>query len=209
MVSKQPMLQTRKWIVVCVSMAVVATASSSCNRRRRAVVAGPARLEVEVSANPAQIGIPGITKMYEGHLKNVGEASVKVRVCDAVSDAMQREIHVVHTIERWDSESQGWKELWRIPRQEFCRPYPTGIIEGRIVEVSLAPGQTVSTGEIAIQASDNLRLGDRLRFVVFPYSDGETVRLASPGFPVDERPSGRSRTDGGRQIEKRLTGPFR
>ena len=148
-------------------------------------------------------------KVYEGHLKNVGEASVKVRVCDAVSDAMQREIHVVHTIERWDSESQGWKELWRIPRQEFCRPYPTGIIEGRIVEVSLAPGQTVSTGEIAIQASDNLRLGDRLRFVVFPYSDGETVRLASPGFPVDERPSGRSRTDGGRQIEKRLTGPFR
>lgn len=147
-------------------------------------------LRVFTTANSADIGIPGITKMYEGHLKNVGPAPVQIQVCDALNDGMGREVHVAHAIERWDVDSKRWKLFWRIPKKEFCRPYPTGILHGEVKEAVLEPGRSISTGDVAIQASDGLRIGDRLRFVIFPNNDEKT---AIPGaeFEIDERPTGR------------------
>jgi hypothetical protein len=184
------MFHSRKWVLLCVCVAIAA-GCSKVESPKRVPASETVRLEVEVISRPTQIGIPGITKMYEALLKNEGTSPVKVRVCDAVDDGMHRHIYLAHTIERWDSESRRWKAFWQIPSQEFCRPYPTGIINGQIVDVSLDPGRSLSTGEIAIQAADNLQLGDRLRFVVFPYSDVEKAWVASPDFLVDERPARR------------------
>jgi hypothetical protein len=57
-----------------------------------------AGLEVQVSANAAQIGIPGVTKMYEGNLRNIGRFPVSIQVCDALTDAMYQEIRVAHAL---------------------------------------------------------------------------------------------------------------
>ena len=126
--------------------------------------------------------------MYGAVVRNAGIRPVKVTVCDAVTDAMQREIGVRHAIERRNESTGQWSVFWQIPRAEWCRPYPTGIVKGEISEAWLWPGQVLQTGEIAIQASDGLALNDRLRFVVYPYDTAGQAVLGE-AFVVDERPT--------------------
>lgn len=171
--------------VVIVVLAVAAIGLVGAFYQRRSAVL----LQVRVDAVPAEIGIPGIHKMYRGVLTNAGNGRAAVRVCDSLTDAFGREVHVAHAIERWNDLSGRWEEFWRIPREAFCRPYPTGIVEGRVTEIALSAGHSVETSDIAIQASEGLRLGDRLRFVVFPYFDHESTRITSAAFEIDELPT--------------------
>ena len=159
-------------------------------RPRAHLVNAETHLTVQAEENAADIGIPGITKMYAAQLKNTGHDPVSVRVCDAVTDGMVQEISVAYAVERWDEGSKEWRSCWRVPDREFCRPTPTGIFEGHVREMQLLPGQTVSTNESAVQAVGGVHLGDRLRFIVFPYSKDPHAYISSGPFQVDERPSG-------------------
>jgi hypothetical protein len=128
--------------------------------------------------------------MYAAQIKNVGYGPVSVRVCDAMTDGMEREVTVAYAVERWDRGSNRWTPFWRTADREFCRPTPTGIFEGQIRDAQLEPGQIIPTAEVAVQAMTEIRRGDRLRFIVFPYWNDTQEYLSSAGFEVDESPIG-------------------
>jgi hypothetical protein len=140
---------------------------------------------------PGGIGIPGLTKTYEATLTNNGILPVRVTVCDFVTDAFEHGKHVAYSIERWDQKIGRWQFFWGMPQQEFCKPYPTGITSNSKIRLAwLWPQQGISTGFVAIQASDRLNLNDRLRFTITPFLTHTNIAVVTPSFVVDERPIG-------------------
>ena len=136
------------------------------------------------------IGIPGLTKTYEGSLTNRSILPVRVSVCDYVTDALGHGESVAYSVERWDQSSGKWRFFWGIRSRDFCKPYPLGITsDSRIRTVWLWPGQSLSTDFVAIQAVDGLELGDRLRFTITPFRSHADIAVASPPFMIDERPT--------------------
>jgi hypothetical protein len=147
-------------------------------------------LSASWKTTPGGIGIPGLTKTYEAALTNRSILPVRVTVCDYVTDAFEHGKSVAHSVERWDQGSGKWRFFWGIPSQDFCKPYPLGITsDSRIRAVWLWPGQSLSTDFVAIQASDGLELGDRLRFTITPFLSHADIAVAAPPFTIDERPT--------------------
>jgi len=151
---------------------------------------GVSLLAASWKTTPGGIGIPGLTKTYEAALTNRSILPVRVSVCDYVTDAFEHGKSVAHSVERWDQSSGKWRFFWGIRSRDFCKPYPLGITsDSRIRTVWLWPGQSLSTDFVAIQASDGLKLGDRLRFTITPFLRHADITVAAPPFTVDERPT--------------------
>ena len=66
----------------------------------------------------------------------------------------------------WHSERMG-KTIVRANGEEFCRPYPLGIVQAKLTSRLLWPGQSLSTGEEATAARDGFSIGDKPRFVIY------------------------------------------
>lgn len=145
-------------------------------------------LRAECIVEPGAIGIPGITKTYSVALVNKGPLPVRISGCDVTTDAGEQGIELRTSIEKWERTSHKWIDFWGIPATDYCNREPD-IISARRADHWLWPGKRVSTGEIAIQASDGLQIGDQLRWNVFPRRT-ETVAIVSVPFTVDERPQG-------------------
>jgi hypothetical protein len=155
-----------------------------------AVVGGPSDgLRAELNTENADIGIPGITKMYEARLTNRSRWPIRIQYCDFVDDAMAHGEEVAYTIERWDDVAQHWTTIVRANGKDFCRPYPLGIIRAKLTSRLLWPGQSISTGQEATAARDEFVIGDKARFVIFaaPARD-RSAQLATAGFVIDQHP---------------------
>jgi len=167
--------------VVALSLGVSAVVGSrSGTRFLRATV-------VEMKAD---IGIPGISKMYEAKLTNLGFVPVKVASCEYLDDAMAHGTMVAYAVQRWDETSQQWRTVVASNKTSFCGPYPLGIVKGQVVNHWLWPGSSLSSGEEATAARDGFRRGDEARFVVFVSVPGDySNAVATSAFSIDEQPS--------------------
>lgn len=136
----------------------------------------------------ADIGIPGVTKMYGATLRNRGLLPVRTSQCDFVNDAMWHGKTLPYAVQRWDETRKRWEPVAEEPASEFCKPYPLGIIEGKIVDRWLWPGQSVRIGEEATAGRGGFSLGDRARFVIFLRTAGDyKSSVPTNEFVIDEQ----------------------
>jgi hypothetical protein len=153
-----------------------------------AVFGGPNDgLQAELSTEKADIGIPGITKMYEARLINRSLWPIRVQYCDFVDDSMTHGEEVAYTVERWDDVTRQWKTTVRANGRDFCRPFPLGIVRAKLTTRLLWPGQTLSTGQEATAARDGFDIGDKARFVIFAGPAGDrAAQIATAEFFIDQ-----------------------
>lgn len=137
----------------------------------------PIGLHADVIVHHADIGIPGITKMYEARITNYGLIPVLVERCTFVSDTMEPGVIVAYNIERWDSTGQAWKLTHEFAKPNFCSPVPLSMGMTHWQRTWLWPGQSLSTGEEATGA--RFRKGDRIRFAVITDVTGSTSKEAA------------------------------
>jgi hypothetical protein len=116
----------------------------------------PLTLHADVSVANADIGIPGITKLYEAHIVNFGIFPRRIERCEFVSDASAPGVSVGFRVQQWDATSRRWRTIMDAA-SGYCRPYPLGIIKARLTSQLLWPGQSLSTGEEATGARGNLK----------------------------------------------------
>jgi len=137
----------------------------------------------------ADIGIPGISRMYSARLSNAGILPVRVTACDFVDDASHSGTMVAYTVQRWDQPSKAWVNVGEWGADSFCKPYPLGIMRATVVERWIWPGKSLSTGEEATGAR-GLHRGDTARFVIFTGRAGQYKEaVPTPGFTIDEQVS--------------------
>jgi hypothetical protein len=149
----------------------------------------PLGLHSDIVVRRGDIGIPGISKLYEARLTNYGVRPVKVMACDFISDAFERGRIVAYAIERWNPLSRVWDTVIGYDQSAFCRPYPLGIAEAHLVSKRLWPGQSISTGDDATAARDTFVLGDKARFIVLGDGAGHReTAFPTTLFPIDEYP---------------------
>lgn len=150
----------------------------------------PGRLEASISVDKADYGIPGITKVYDASIRNTGGRPIPVSRCNFVDDTNVPGVMVSYALDRWDSASGQWKQLYSESKRWFCKPAPLSIIRANFVRRWLWPGQSLSIGEEATAARDGLKLGDHVRFVIFTDELGDrTHSISTPEFVIDERPT--------------------
>lgn len=144
-------------------------------------------LRAETIVDHADMGIPGITKAYEGKLTNHGFWPVHVTRCDFIDDAMSPGTMLAYAVQRWNEARKQWETVVQFSKAEFCKPYPLGIVKAKIVNGWLWPGQSLRTGQEATAARDAFNIGDRARFVIFLKDAGDYgTSMASPEFTIDE-----------------------
>jgi len=96
----------------------------------------PLGLHAEIQMQKADIGIEGISKMYEAKLTNFGFLPQQVRACDFITDASAKGTMVAYAVQQWDTESRNWKTVFEDEKSSFCRPYPLGIGTGAFVHTA-------------------------------------------------------------------------
>src|SRR5215472_17274857 len=69
---------------------------------------GPSNLHAEYSVDRADIGIPGVTKMYDARLVNFGSRPVRIEVCAYMDDASAKGQAVAFSVQRFDVRSSSW-----------------------------------------------------------------------------------------------------
>ena len=159
---------------------------------------GQAFLTAECKVERAEIGIAGITKTYSVMLLNRSPLPVRFAGCSVTTDAGEQGIELVTSIEKWNRASDRWVEFWRVPPDDYCNREPD-VLSARRQDYWLWPGKRILTGDIAIQATDGLQMGDLLRWKVFPRG---SVVIASVPFSIDERPK-KVPAQGSPQLRKR------
>ena len=149
----------------------------------------PLGLHADIVASKGDIGLEGITKLYEATLTNYGVLPAKVTACDFTTDASAHGTKVAYVVEQWDGRQNKWKTV-EYEEPPFCRPYPLGISEARLFSALLWPGQSISTGKEATAARGGFQIGDYARFLVFS-GKAEDWRKAFPtaAFRIDELPT--------------------
>jgi hypothetical protein len=152
------------------------------------ILGGPKNgLRAEITVDKADIGIPGVSKMYEARIVNRASWPIRVHYCDFVDDTNSRGTMAAYTVERWDNPTSGWTTIVRMNGDDFCKPYPLGIVSAKLKSKLLWPGQSLSTGEEATAARDGFNVGDRARFVVFAgAAEDSAATLATSAFIIDE-----------------------
>jgi len=116
-------------------------------------------LHADPVVSKGDIGIEGITKLYEARLTNYGLLPAKVTACDFTTDASAHGTKVAYTVEQWDSRQNKWKPV-EYGEPPFCRRYPLGnISEARLFSALLWPGQSIATGREATAARGGSKLG--------------------------------------------------
>ena len=149
------------------------------------------RLKADVVTRNADIGIPGITKMYKATLTNRGLLPSRVTRCNFIDDTMSPGTMVAYAVQRWNETTKQWDTMVEFGKSEFCKPYPLGIVKATVADGWLWPGKSLSTGEEATAARDAFNVGDRARFVIFTGDPGDhTTSVATPGFSIDEHRQG-------------------
>ncbi len=144
----------------------------------------PLTLHADVSVANADIGIPGITKLYDAHIINFGIFPRRIERCEFVTDASAPGVSVGYRVQQWDTASRRWHTIMDAA-SEYCRPYPLGIARAKLTSKLLWPGQTLSTGREATGARGNLK-GQAMRFAVV--ANGREFPTAS--FLIDEQIQG-------------------
>jgi hypothetical protein len=147
----------------------------------------PRDLRAEVHVEKADLGIPGITKVYDASVTNYGRVPVRVIRCDFIDDTMSHGVEVAYAIQRWDEKAKQWQQILGASRKSFCHPYPLGVIRANLRTAWLWPGHSLSIGEEATAARDDLKIGDRVRFVIFTAEPGDySSSIATEEFTIDE-----------------------
>ena len=147
------------------------------------------QLGAELVVTNADIGIPGVSKMYEARLANRGWWPSRISYCDFVDDASAHGQMVAYAVQRWDNQTQRWATVVEATASDFCKPYPLGITSAKLTSGLLWPGRSLGTGEEATAARDAFNVGDRGRFVVFAGNPGDySTSFATTAFNLDEHP---------------------
>jgi hypothetical protein len=174
-----------KWIKTALVMLAVVLASLvgvvEFRHRLRFGHFVPLTLHADYSIAKADIGIPGISKLYDAHVTNFGIFPRRIERCEVLTDTFAPGVSVGYRLQQWNTASRRWQTILDAA-SEYCRPYPLGIIKARLTSKLLWPGQTLSTGEEATGARGNLR-GQTLRFAVV--ANGHESPTSS--FTVDEQ----------------------
>ena len=146
-------------------------------------------LYAEYSVARSDIGIPGISKLYEAKLVNRGFFPVQIEVCDAVTDVLSPEIALAYAVERWDPISKTWTQIADLGDSRRCTPYPLGWVSAQLKRTGLRPGQSISGGEEAT-AARGFHRGDSVRFVAYSaFRNAGPIRkepYATAAFAIDE-----------------------
>ena len=124
----------------------------------------PLTLHADVSVANGDIGIPGITKLYNAHVTNFSIFPRRIERCEFVTDAFAQGVSIPYRLQQLDVASRRWQTVLDAA-SEYCHPYPLGIIKARLTSQLLWPGQSLSTGEEATGARGNLK-GQTMRFAV-------------------------------------------
>ena len=143
-------------------------------------------LHSDYTVSRVDLSIPGITKVYDATLTNFGFVPRKISACEFVTDAMEHGTQLAFAIQKWDRTAQAWNTTLRPSVESFCKPYPLGIVKGKVVERQLWPGQNLSIGSEATAA--RFRKGDVGRFLLFeaePWT--ATPGYPTVGFEIDEQ----------------------
>jgi hypothetical protein len=147
----------------------------------------PRDVRTKLHVESADLGIPGITKIYDASITNYGHMPVRVTRCNFIDDTMTHGMSVAYAIQRWDDKTKQWRQVLGASRKSFCHPYPLGIIKAELHTAWLWPGQSLSIGEEATAARDDLNIGDQVRFVIFTAEPGDySSSIATEGFTIDE-----------------------
>jgi hypothetical protein len=141
----------------------------------------PLTLHADYRVAKGDIGIPGITKLYAARITNFSIFPRRIERCEFVTDAFASGVGVGYRLQQWDAESGRWHTVLDAA-SDYCRPYPLGIINARLTAKLLWPGQSLSTGEEATGARDDLK-GRTIRFAVV--ANGREFTTAS--FVIDEQ----------------------
>jgi hypothetical protein len=141
----------------------------------------PLTLHADYSVAHADIGIPGISKLYGAHLTNFGIVPRRIERCEFVTDDMAAGVSIGYRLQQWDAASRHWHTVLETS-SAYCRPYPLGIIKARLTSKLLWPGQTLSTSEEATGARDGFK-GQTMRFAVV----GNGREFATASFVIDEQ----------------------
>jgi hypothetical protein len=150
----------------------------------------PFGLHSDFVVRKSDIGIPGISKLYEARLTNYGIAPVKVTACDFLSDASEHGTMVAFLVERWNPRSRGWETVVAYDSPSSCGPSPLAIAQAHLISKRLWPGQSISTGDEATAARDAFAIGDKARFVVLDdYTGSHRAAFPTAAFAIDEHPT--------------------
>jgi hypothetical protein len=151
--------------------------------------ADPSNLRAEYTVGKADIGVPGITKMYEARLVNVSRRAVRIEVCAFVDDASAPGEAVAFAVQRYDSKNSAWITIVDASDARACRPYPLGWITAELKRKWLWPNKWVSMGEEAT-AARGFHKGDSARFVLFTSFKRSNQKppqaIPTPAFVIDE-----------------------
>jgi hypothetical protein len=147
-------------------------------------------LHADLVVSKGDIGLEGITRLYEGRLTNYGLLPVKVTACDFTTHASAHETKVAYVVERWQGSQNKWKTV-DYGESTFCRPYPLGIIsEAHLSSVLLWPGQSIAMDKEATGARGGFQLGDYARLSVFLGKTGDWRKaFSTSAFHIDEVPT--------------------
>ena len=137
-------------------------------------------LHAEYTVETADIGIPGITKMYDARLINNGRAPVRIEICAFVDDVGGHGDAPAFSVQKYDQKSATWGTIVDASNERACHPYPLGWVTAQLKTRWLWSGQSVSMGEEAT-AARGFHKGESARFLLFT-SFKRTK--AAPGIPT-------------------------
>jgi len=150
-------------------------------------------LHAEYTVETADIGIPGITKMYDARLVNSGRAPVQIEICAYIDDAGGRGDAPTFSVQKYDGKSATWETILDASNERTCHPYPLGWVTARLKTRWLWPGHSVSMGEEAT-AARRFHKGESARFVLYTSfnhsSEHAQQGIPTPAFVIDEEASG-------------------
>jgi hypothetical protein len=176
------MVRRFKQVVSLLAVAVLILVGSVEIRHR--VVFGhfvPLGLHADVSVSRADLGIPGISKLYAAHVTNFGIFPRRIVRCEFVTDDSAHGVSVGYRLQHFDKSAGLWETVVDVAAA-YCQPYPLGIMQARLTSKLLWLGQTLSTGSEATGARGNLK-GETMRFIVV--ANGHDLPTA--GFTIDEQ----------------------
>jgi hypothetical protein len=150
-------------------------------------------LHAEYTVETADIGIPGITKMYDAQLVNRGSTPVRIEICAFVGDAGGRGEAPAFSVQKLNAKDATWETVVDASDARACHPYPLGWVTARLKPRWLWPGQSVSMGEEAT-AARGFRRGESARFLLFTSfkhaKDHAPRAIPTQAFVIDEEADG-------------------
>ena len=126
----------------------------------------PSNLRAEYSVDNADIGIPGVSKMYDARLVNTGLRPVRVEVCAFVDDASAPGEGLEFSVQKFDAKNSTWRTIADASDARSCRPYPLGWVTAELKSKWLWPRQGLAMGEEAT-AARGFQKGESARFVLY------------------------------------------